>query len=108
MSDMIDAPGLVWVKDPIDPETGLPNGDRPTKRHHEDCWHWYHDDRGNLIGPAPYRASEEQMHTLDPCTSCAGSQSRGGSGGRTLLRETTDQCPVCHQIRSLSGACDCD
>lgn len=65
MNESVEYPGLVWVKDPINLD-GQPTGAAPRRRHHEDCSHFYRASDGSMIGPAPYRASEEQMRTLPP------------------------------------------
>lgn len=101
----VEAPGLVWVKDPVNRVTGVPNGDVPKSRHHDDCMHWYRDASGGLLGPAPYRASEKQMRELPPCQTCATSVGAGRSAAR---REVVHggPCPSCGMGLPLTGVCD--
>lgn len=108
MSNPIRYPGLVWVKDPVNPTTGELTGAPPPARHHDDCSHWYRDDRGRLIGEPPYRASDEQMRTLPHCATCAEASTGSRRSRDDAVHEATAKCPVCHQVRSLSGACGCD
>lgn len=100
----IEHPGLVWVKDPVNLD-GTLSGGTPRRRHHDDCMHFYRNPDGSMVGPPPYRASEEQMRTLPPCQTCAetidgGEASPSKSGGRR-----GEICPTCHMERPVAGSC---
>lgn len=105
MENDIEFPGLVWVKDPVNPDSGEPTGQPPTMRHHEDCSHWHRDGDHNLIGPAPYRASGEQMRMLRACKTCATATGSATPrlGGKPRHGEP---CPACGQEMPLTGVCD--
>ncbi len=101
----IEYPGLIWVKDPVNFETGKRTGARPRMRHHEDCWH-LKDDDGRPIGPPPYRASEEQMRTLPACKTCAGETGGGSARPRSAAdRRVGEICPTCFQELPVKGQC---
>lgn len=105
MEQSIEYPGLIWVKDPIDLD-GNPTGGPPRRRHHEECWHFYRAADGTLLGPAPYRASDEQMQTLSACQTCA--ESMPGSGGSRAPSKDGrrgDICETCFMERPLIGPC---
>lgn len=69
-SGWFDWPTVEWVKMPIDLETRQPNGSPIRMRHFLDCPHWYRDDHGELLGPPPGVATNEQMRDLPPCQDC--------------------------------------
>lgn len=110
MTTEIEFPGLVWVKEPVHVTTGDPTGEHPRRRHHEDCWHWYRDEQGGLLGRPPYRASDEQMRKLPPCKTCAGDfTERTTSTSVTAAADNrTSHCETCGMTRSSSGSCYCD
>lgn len=103
--DNISYPGLIWIKDPVDRFTGQLTGARPAMRHHEDCSHWWRAPDGSLLGPPPYRASEEQMRTLPPCSTCA---QTGPNAARTHRSPglVGRPCPNCGMTLPLTGRCD--
>lgn len=101
----IELPGLVWVKDPIDLRTRAPNGAPPRHRHHEDCPHFERDVDGSMIGPPPYRASEQQMHTLPPCQTCASSTTGSGGSHHAIGTVHGEICPTCCMEMPLVGGC---
>lgn len=104
MDEAVGYPGLVWVKDPISLDGKLTGG-MPRRRHHEDCSHFYRANDGSLLGPAPYRASEDQMRLLPPCWTCA--ETRPGSVGEQLIgaQRRGEICLTCYMERPLIGAC---
>ncbi|MFD2025047.1 hypothetical protein [Promicromonospora aerolata] len=111
MTTEIQFPGLVWVKDPVNATTGDLTGERPRRRHHEDCWHWYRDEQGGLLGPPPYPASDEQMRELPHCKTCAADfteRTASTSVGAAVASSRTGTCETCGMTRSASGSCYCD
>lgn len=105
VEEVIEYPGLVWVKDPVDLD-GNPIGGPPRRRHHEECSHFYRADDGTLLGPAPYRASEDQMRSLPPCLTCAETQPGNASAGKAVGSQRRGEvCPTCFMERPLVGAC---
>jgi hypothetical protein len=101
----VEFPGLIWVKDPIGAD-GVTTGGPPRRRHHEECWHFYRADDGSLLGPPPYRASDEQMRTLPACQTCAETMpGSGGSGISTDKARRGEVCPSCFIERPLVGPC---
>jgi hypothetical protein len=106
VTDDIEAPGLVWVKDPINPDTGVPTGAPPNRRHHDDCTHWHRTSDGTaLLGPPPYLATEEQMRSLSPCQTCLGAVG-GRNTSKAGERRHGDPCPTCGMALPLTGVCD--
>jgi len=105
MTEGVEYPGLVWVKDPVDLRTGEPNGDPPQRRHHEDCTHWYRDAAGDLVGAPAYRATDEQMRTLPACNSCATTNpgELAEVGAQRARRGAV--CPTCFVEMPVSGQC---
>lgn len=101
----VEYPGLVWVKDPVD-ASGAPTGQPPRRRHHEACWHFYRAEDGSQLGPAPYRATEEQMRTLPACQTCAETMP-GNAGARQVAAggRRGELCPSCFIERPLVGPC---
>jgi hypothetical protein len=110
MTTEIEFPGLVWVKDPVNSTDGVPTGERPRRRHHEDCGHWNRDEQGGLLGPPPYLASDEQMRELPHCKTCAAdfTERATSSGARAAASGRTGSCERCGMTRSSSGSCYCD
>lgn len=74
-----DYPTIEWVKDPVDLETGLPNGRPIVMRHFNDCDHWFRDDENRLLGDAPRLATDHQMRSLPACKDCVTRAERSGN-----------------------------
>lgn len=104
VNDRVEYPGLIWLKDPIHLD-GQPTGAAPRRRHHEDCPHFERSTDGSILGPAPYRASEEQMHTIDFCRTCAEMSGESGSRSRDAAGRRGAVCRSCFMERPLTGAC---
>ena len=106
VDEAIEYPGLVWVKDPVDLDGNKLAGGVPRRRHHEDCWHFSRADDGSLLGPAPYRASGDQMRSLPPCQSCVETQSGQGAAGSLVGSQRRGEvCQTCFMERPLTGVC---
>jgi hypothetical protein len=105
VEETVEFPGLVWVKDPVDRVTGELTGGPPRRRHHDECWHFERDTSGNMLGPPPYRASDELMHTLPACQDCA--ETQPGGGRKTISRQGKrgDVCPNCFMEMPVTGGC---
>lgn len=106
MSTSVEFPGLIWVKDPVDLQgnvTGFP----PRRRHHEICWHFCVNAAGTMVGPPPYRATDEQMRTLPACKTCAETESGASSAAGSPAGQARrgEICAACFIERPLFGAC---
>jgi hypothetical protein len=109
VSDEVVFPGLVWVKDPVNPKTGEPTGAAPRRRHHDDRGHWHRQEDNTLLGPPPYLASAAQMKTLPPCQTCAESLTGRGARSASRVGMHGSPCPSCGLALPLTGICDdCD
>jgi len=101
----VEFPGLVWVKDPVDSVTGELTGDLPRRRHHDECMHFYRDAHGNMLGPPPYRASDEQMHSLPACLTCAETLPGAGGSASSMQNRRGEVCPTCYMEMPVTGDC---
>lgn len=65
---LFDWPTVEYVKEPVELKTGESHGS-PRMRHFCDCDHWYRDNDEAIIGAAPHRATDGEMH-LPVCKNC--------------------------------------
>lgn len=106
MTVTIAQPGLVWLKDPVNRKTGKPTGMAPVMRHHEDCMHFERAKDGSLLGPAPYKATDEQMATIPPCRTCSDTSGSGAPRPRVAADRIGAPCSRCGMTLPLSRVCD--